>query len=106
MQGIIVTIEKEELEAIIYKAVETALEQSRFLEEQEEHEDEVENIMKSPQLCNYLKMKISTLYQLTHKKKFHLIKKEKRCTSIKRKLINGYQKEKARRYMNRIKLEK
>jgi len=32
MQGIIITIEKEEWETIIYKAVESALEQSRFYE--------------------------------------------------------------------------
>jgi len=77
MQGIIITIEKEELEAIICKAVKTALEQSRFLEEQEEKEDVIDYIMKSPQLCNYLKMKISTLYQLTHKKEIPFNKKGK-----------------------------
>ena len=77
MQGIIITIEKEELEAIICKAVKTALEQSRFLEEQKEKEDVIDYIMKSPQLSNYLKMKISTLYQLTHKKEIPFNKKGK-----------------------------
>ena len=77
MQGIIITIEKEELETIIYIAVEMALEKSRFLEEQEEPGDDVECIMKTPQLCNYLKMKISTLYQLTHKKEIPFNKKGK-----------------------------
>jgi excisionase family DNA binding protein len=77
MEGIIITIEKEELENIISKAVETALFQVGFLREQNEPEDQDEFMMKSPDLCKYLKMKISTLYQLTHKKEIPFSKKGK-----------------------------
>lgn len=69
MQGIIVIIEKEELEEMISRAVESALIQSGFAGEKNETEDVNELIMKSPDVCRYLKMKISTLYQLTHKKR-------------------------------------
>ena len=68
MQGIIITIEKEELEDIVFKAVEAALMQSGFVSQQESQADVDEFIMKSPELCKYLKMKISTLYQKTHKR--------------------------------------
>ena len=67
MEGVIITIEKEELENIVSRAVGTALEKSGFFKSQEKIEDIDEFIMKVPQLCRYLKMKISTLYQLTHK---------------------------------------
>ena len=77
MQGIIITIEKEELESIVCRAVEIALEQSGFLKSQEGHEDVEEFIMKVPQLCKYLKMKISTLYQLTHKNEIPFNKRGK-----------------------------
>ena len=77
MQGIIVTIEKEELEDIVSKAVETALEKSGFFKSQEEPGDIDEFIMKVPQLCTYLKMKISTLYQLTHKNEIPFNKRGK-----------------------------
>lgn len=77
MQGIIITIEKEELENIVCRAVENALEQSGFVKSQEVHENTDEFIMKVPQLCKYLKMKISTLYQLTHKNEIPFNKKGK-----------------------------
>ena len=77
MQGIIITIEKEELEDIVSKAVEIALEKSGFFNRQEETEDIDEYIMKVPQLCTYLKMKISTLYQLTHKNEIPFNKRGK-----------------------------
>ena len=77
MQGIIITIEKEELENIVSRAVETALEQSGFIKRKEDQEDTDEFIMKVPQLCKYLKMKISTLYQLTHKNEIPYNKKGK-----------------------------
>ena len=77
MQGVIITIEREELENIVCRAVETALEQSGFIKSQEESEDADEFIMKVPQLCKYLKMKISTLYQLTHKNEIPYNKKGK-----------------------------
>jgi excisionase family DNA binding protein len=48
--------------------VEAALMQSGFVSQQESQADVDELIMKSPELCKYLKMKISTLYQKTHKR--------------------------------------
>jgi excisionase family DNA binding protein len=83
MEGIIITIEKEELENIISKAVESALFQAGFIREQNELENENEFIMKSPDLCKYLKMKISTLYQLTHKKEIPFSKRGKTIYFIK-----------------------
>lgn len=77
MQGVIITIEKEELEEIICRAVETALEESGFFKKPEEPDDANEFIMKVPELCKYLKMKISTLYQLTHKNEIPFNKKGK-----------------------------
>lgn len=77
MEGIIITIGKEELENIISRSVETALYQAGFVHEQNDTEDEHEYIMKCPELCKYLKMKRSTLYQLTHKKEIPFNKKGK-----------------------------
>ena len=77
MEGIIITIEKDELENIVYRAVETALAQAGLVREQNHPEDVDELIMKSPELCKYLKMKISTLYQLTHKREIPFSKKGK-----------------------------
>lgn len=102
MQGIIITIEKEELEDIVSKAVETALEKSGFFKRQEESEDIDEFIMKAPQLCTYLKMKLSILYQLTHKNEIPFNKRGKLCISEKTKLINGYLKGNSQPNTNRI----
>lgn len=78
MQGVIITIERDELEDIISRAVETALIQSGFPQQQDSAQDDLnEFIMKSPDLCKYLKMKLSTLYQLTHKKAIPFNKKGK-----------------------------
>lgn len=77
MEGIIITIEKEELENIVCRAVESALAQAGFVREENDKEDFNELVMKSPELCRYLKMKISTLYQLTHKKEIPFNKKGK-----------------------------
>ena len=77
MEGVIITIGKEDLEIIVCRAVETALEQSGFFKSQEDHENTEEFIMKVPQLCKYLKMKVSTLYQLTHKNEIPYNKKGK-----------------------------
>lgn len=77
MEGIIITIEKNELENIVFRAVETALAQAGLIHEQNDMEDLNELVMKSPELCRYLKMKISTLYQLTHKHKIPFNKKGK-----------------------------
>ncbi|MEO8852796.1 MAG: helix-turn-helix domain-containing protein [Ginsengibacter sp.] len=77
MQGIIITIDKEELEDIISRAVEFALEKWGFIRGKEESEDIDEFIMKVPQLCKYLKMKVSTIYQLTHKNEIPCNKKGK-----------------------------
>ena len=68
MQGIILTVEKEELEDMISRAVELALTQAGLAKEQNESNEINDLVMKAPDLCRYLKMKISTLYQLTHKK--------------------------------------
>lgn len=68
MEGIIIAIEKEELEEIICKAIETAFEREGIIREQNDPEDVNELVMKSPEVCRYLKMKLSTLYQLTHKR--------------------------------------
>jgi len=83
MQGIIISIEKEELEEIICRAIETAFEREGIVREQNEPEDVNELVMKSPEVCKYLKMKISTLYQLTHKKEIPFIKKGKTMYFIK-----------------------
>ena len=77
MQGIFITIEKDELEDIVCKAVETALVQAGFIREQNDPEDIEEFIMKSADLCRYLRMKLSTLYQLTHKNEIPFSKKGK-----------------------------
>src|SRR6185312_8225655 len=77
MEGIIIAIEKEELEEIICKAIETAFERKGIVREQNEPEDVNDLVMKSPEVCRYLKMKISTLYQLTHKHKIPFSKKGK-----------------------------
>ena len=78
MQGIIITIEKDELEDIVSRAVETALTQSGFVREQDNDSGDLnELVMRSPDVCKYLKMKLSTLYQLTHKKEIPFNKKGK-----------------------------
>ena len=78
MQGIIITIEKDELEDIVSRAVETALTQSGFVREQDNDPGDLnELVMRSPDVCKYLKMKLSTLYQLTHKKEIPFNKKGK-----------------------------
>jgi excisionase family DNA binding protein len=77
MQGVIITIEKEELEEIVSRAVETALEKWGLFNSKEKTEDIDEFIMKVPELCRYLKMKASTLYQLTHKSEIPCNKKGK-----------------------------
>ncbi|MDQ2719405.1 MAG: helix-turn-helix domain-containing protein [Bacteroidota bacterium] len=77
MEGIIISIEKEELEDIIYKAVGAALATAAFVRQKEKPADIDEFIMKSPELCKYLKMKISTLYQKTHKRQIPFNKQGK-----------------------------
>ena len=78
MHGIIITIEKEELEDIVSKAVEAALVQSGFVREQVNDSNDVnDHVMRSSDVCKYLKMKISTLYQLTHRKEIPCSKKGK-----------------------------
>lgn len=77
MQGIILTIDKEELENIISRAIETALLSGRFNRDQTEAEDKEILIMKSANVCKYLNMKMSTLYQLTHKNEIPFNKKGK-----------------------------
>ena len=83
MQGIILTIDKEELENIISRAIETALLSGRFSRDQTKAGGEEILIMKSPDLCKYLNMKVSTLYQLTHKKEIPFNKKRKTLYFIK-----------------------
>ena len=78
MQGIIITIEKEELEDIVSRAVEAALVQTGFFHKQVNDFDHLNNlVMKSADVCKYLKMKISSLYQLTHRKEIPCSKKGK-----------------------------
>jgi excisionase family DNA binding protein len=77
MQGIFITIEKDELEDIVCRAVEAALVQAGFIREQNNSEDVEKLIMRSADLCRYLKMKLSTLYQLTHKNEIPFDKKGK-----------------------------
>jgi excisionase family DNA binding protein len=77
MQGIILTLDKEELESIISRAVETALQSAGIGREETKPADEGMLIMRSPDLCKYLNMKMSTLYQLTHKKEIPFYKKRK-----------------------------
>ena len=78
MQGIIITIEKDELEDIVSKAVETALVQIGFVREQINESNDLNHlVMRSADVCKYLKMKISTLYQLTHRNEIPCSKKGK-----------------------------
>ena len=77
MQGIIISIDKEDLENIIAKAVETALLSARLNCNDNEPADKEILIMRSPEVCKYLNMKMSTLYQLTHKKEIPFNKKRK-----------------------------
>ncbi len=88
MEGIIIAIEKEELEEIICKGIETAFEREGITLEQNEPEDVNDLVMKSPEVCRYLKMKISTLYQLTHKREIPFNKKEKTMYFKKEELDN------------------
>lgn len=83
MQGIIINIDKEELENIISKAIETALLKSQFSRDQAEDRGAEILIMKCPDVCKYLNMKMSTLYQLTHKKEIPFNKKSKTLYFIK-----------------------
>ena len=77
MQGIILTIDKEELENMIARAVERALHGAGLrLDENEQGDDEI-IIMRAPHVCKYLNMKMSTLYQLTHKREIPCYKKGK-----------------------------
>ena len=77
MQGIILTIDKEELKNIISRAVETALLSAGFSREENKPADDEMLIMRSPDVCKYLNMKMSTLYQLAHKKEIPFYKKSK-----------------------------
>jgi excisionase family DNA binding protein len=77
MQGIILTLDKEELETIISRAVETALQSAGFGREENKPADDEMLIMRSPDLCKYLNMKMSTLYQLTHKREIPFYKRRK-----------------------------
>ena len=77
MQGIILTIDKEELENIIARAVETALLSAGLSREENEPGDDEIVIMRAPNVCIYLNMKMSTLYQLTHKNEIPCYKKGK-----------------------------
>ena len=77
MQGIILTLDKEELENIISRAVETALQSAGIGREETKPADEGMLIMRSPDVCKYLNMKMSTPYQLTHKKEIPFYKKHK-----------------------------
>jgi excisionase family DNA binding protein len=77
MQGIILTIDKDELENIIARAVETALLSAGFSHVDNETRDDEIVIMRAPDVCKYLNMKISTLYQLTHKRGIPCYKKGK-----------------------------
>jgi hypothetical protein len=61
MQGIIVTLDKEELENLISRAVETALQSAGFSREENNPAEEEILIMRSPDLCKYLNIKMSTL---------------------------------------------
>lgn len=77
MEGVIITIEKEELENIVCRAVESALAQAGLARQENDQEDFNDLVMKSPEVCRYLKMKISTLYQLTHRHEIPFNKKGK-----------------------------
>ena len=78
MQGIILTIDKEELENIIARAVETALLSGGFSRREENKPaDDEKAILRASGVCIYLNMKMSTLYQLTHKKEIPCYKKGK-----------------------------
>jgi excisionase family DNA binding protein len=83
MEGVIITIEKEELENIVCRAVESALGHAGLIPQQNDEQDLNKLVMKSPEVCQYLKMKISTLYQLTHKRKIPFNKKGKAMYFIK-----------------------
>lgn len=78
MQGIIIIIEKDELEDIIIRAVEAALVQTGFVREQVKDSNDLNDLVKkSAEVCKYLKMKVPTLYQLTHRREIPCCKKGK-----------------------------
>jgi len=76
MEGVILTIDKEELLNIISQAVACAL------VEKEESQQELgmpdSGIMQTEQLCEYLKIKRSAVYQLTTYKRIPFYKRGKR----------------------------
>jgi len=77
MQGILLTIDKDELENIVARAVERALLSSGVSHEANEPGDDEIVIMRAADVCKYLSMKMSTLYQLTHKRGIPCYKKGK-----------------------------
>ena len=53
MQGIIITIEKNELEDIVSMAVESALIKAGLVREEKDDDDLNELVMKSPEVCRH-----------------------------------------------------
>lgn len=91
MEGLILTIAKEELQGMIYQAVTDALIKKEEHEKQEDAPDS--GIMQTEELCEYLKIKPSAVYQFTTYKRIPYYKKGKRIffkkTEIDEWLRNG-----------------
>src|SRR5699024_120650 len=75
MNGVIVTMEKDELVRAISKAVTVALKERKEIQSKDV---EFEEIMQTDQLCRYLKIKKAAIYQLTTYKRIPYFKKGKR----------------------------
>lgn len=77
MEGVILTVRKEELEEIISRAVAHALVEKDELEKREQDTPD-SGIMQTEQLCDYLKIRRSAVYQLTTYKRIPYFKRGKR----------------------------
>lgn len=76
MEGVILNVEKEELQEMISQAVTDALIKKEELEKQQVPKDF--EVMRTEGLCKYLKIKRSAVYQLTTYKRIPYFKRGKR----------------------------
>jgi excisionase family DNA binding protein len=84
MTGIIITVEKNELTSIVQEAVQSAINSLNLQKDPPKEED----LMTAQDVCDWLNMKLSTLYQKTHYKEIPFIKKGKRIYFSREELKN------------------
>ncbi len=76
MEGVIITVPKDELKEMISRAVADVLIKKEEINQDQEAPDS--EIMQTEELCKYLKMKRSAVYQLTTYKRIPYFKRGKR----------------------------